>query len=265
MYSKRMFSLIGLLFVSLVAMDAFAQAQPRQHPAFGKRNIVTPKNTLEINAGPLGNYGGGGVNFTIFNVEGIDIDPIIGLNVGGAYGVHNDLSLGAMVLPITISPDFNYNNPSVFGRYRFLHGNFEMAGEVSFILPVNEGTDFTLRAGIPVRNRSDSLRIDAGLFVQTDFDNFGLSIPLSLFFNVTPDIFAGVITGFNVSSFDPFTANIPIGIGAGYTLQGANGPTGDISVSVGIPGLLLDDSDLTDTFSADIISINVGGTFFVYL
>ncbi len=265
--SKSIVSILAVLTITAISASAFAQL--RANPVFGQRNLTNAKNTVEVIAGPLGNYGGGGITLQD-TITGIDLTNgeiekgiAIGFNLGAAYGVNNDLSIGAMVAPLSISPDFSYNNPTLFGKYRFLHGSFEAAGALGLTIPVAEGSDFGMSVGVPLRNRG-TLRIDVAPTVNLIFADelvANVSVPIQAFYNVQPDLFVGLVTGANFTD-DFGTIGVPVGLGAGYTLQAPEGPMLDINATFVFPGLVIaDESD----FVTDFWTATIGASYHLYL
>ncbi len=264
--SKSLVSVLAVFTITALSASAFAQL--RSNPTFGQRNLTNAKNTVEIMAGPLSNYGDGGITLQE-TITGVDLTTgevengvAVGLNLGAAYGVNNDLSIGAIVAPLALSPEFAYGNPTLFGKYRFLHGSFEMAGALGITIPV-EG-DFAMSVGVPMRNRG-MLRFDVTPTVNLIFGEeliTSVGAPINAFYNVAPDIFVGLVTG--VMFTNEFkNIGIPLGLGAGYTLQAPEGPMLDITATFKVPGLVI--ADETSFVFDSGWSVGLGASYHLYL
>ncbi len=257
--SKSILSTLALLLITALSGTAFAQL--KANPVYGQRNLTNAKNSVEIIAGPLGNYGGGGLVVT----DGAEIG--LGLNLGAAYGVNNDLSIGAMAAPLTITPDFSYNNPTLFGKYRFLHGSFEAAGALGLVIPVQSGSDFGMAISVPMRNRG-TLRLDVIPTLNLAFADSvatSVAVPIHAFYNIQQDLFVGLVTGLNfVNDFN--TISVPLGIGAGYTLQAPEGPMLDLTATFTVPGFVSQPDPIGSSFVVDSgWAIGLGGSYHLYL
>ncbi|MBW1880341.1 MAG: hypothetical protein JRJ84_18425 [Deltaproteobacteria bacterium] len=75
-------------------------------------------------------------------------ETAVGLALGGGYGITDDLEVGASVIPLTLSPDVTYGDPSIYGIYRFLADTAEIGGSLALTVPIDG--DFTATPGLPV-------------------------------------------------------------------------------------------------------------------
>jgi hypothetical protein len=114
---------------------------------------------------------------------------------------------------------------------------FAIGLESRFVVPVADGTDFSIAPGVPIMIRIPTIaRIDTGVFVPiafTDQTQYTISIPVALWIQVK-DLFFGPMTGIrynrimttSVSATGVATngttsqTDIPAGLGVGYTLAG---------------------------------------------
>ena len=198
-------------------------------------------------------------------IDGVG-DLNVNLNVGAGFGISDDLEVGATVLPLAISPDFDYGNPSLYARFRFLPGDLEVGAEARVVLPVQEGSDFAVGVGLPVRFHADAIRIDTGAFVNLTFASdvvVGLGVPLELRFSLDENLYFGGRTGFNIATFDAAGDSIfvPLGALAGYTVAQGSHPLVDIEAGFTFP--LFVNSFGGDAISTDFWVLNVGGRFYV--
>lgn len=261
---KSIISILAVLTVTVLSTSAFAQL--RQNPVFGQRNLTNAKNTLEVIAGPLSNYGAGGITVNHVNgteIAGVKVDGVtsIGLNAGAAFGVNNDLSIGG-ILPLALSPDAALGNPELFGRYRFLHGSTEAAAQLSFAIPAKSGSSFNMNIAVPVRMRGE-FRLDLTPTLGLNFSDpiaMSVALPVGLYYNFAPNVFAGLQTGVNLTN-EFNTIGIPLGLGAGYTLQAAEGPMLDATVSFTLPAFFDKDAGI----GTDVWQLGLGVNYHLYL
>ena len=282
--AKTTTQILAALLVLTVGSSAFAQEapkmQPKQHPSFTKRNLPTPTGVVEVIAGPSSTYNigtsnlfgiqnGAGLNFTRSSF-GDSSNTAVSLSAGAAYGVNNDLSVGAMVLPLQIDPDFEYGNPSLFSHYRILRGLFEGVGRVAVTIPVLENANLGIQAGGLFRKRDAGFRIDFGLLLDIELADetvLSLNAPVAAYFQATPEIFAGLKTGVNVFALTEDGAgdriNIPLALEGGYTLSNAAGPMADLSLNIGFPAFYNSGSGDITTF--DLLQVGIGASYYLTL
>jgi len=237
---KRMTRLsIALAALATVSAASSAQAQQvapaQQLPlSFARRPLTLTRNTLRVDA-----------EFVISHTEVTFLGTTssstgVGLSAGAGFGITEDLEVGATVLPLTLSPDFQYNRPSVYGTYRFLRGDVEVGARLALSLPING--DFGINVGVPVLlHLGDTMRLDTGVFLQlTTSDPLGksLNIPLAFTANINPNLFIGARTGLLFPDFDGLM--MPLGAYVGYTIAGGDGstPLADITGAFDFPFFL---------------------------
>lgn len=184
------------------------------------------------------------LRYPSFEFDGLDVretsDIAFSLNAGAGIGITDDIEAGIMLLPLQLTPDFEYRDIVLYGQYQFLRGNIEMGARLELNIPTQ--SHFGLSLGLPVLIRAtDNVRIDTGLQFALFFPDgarAGLysfywhpmptrsttGIPLIVNFNLTDEVFLGLRTGLGVSDFGNFGDSIflPLGIQGGYSL-----PVGD--------------------------------------
>jgi|GEM_PF-966793 len=130
--------------------------------------------------------------------------------------------------PIVTEPgQDDFTNPELRVRNTLLDLKvLELGLETRVILPTATGSDLAVTPALPVRVHVPGLlRVDTGVFVPVVFDSvtsFAVDIPAQAFFQVH-DAFVGPLTGIRFvrpGGDAPSYTEIPLGIGAGYTLGG---------------------------------------------
>ena len=215
--------------------------------------------------------------FSFSFLGGISKKVGVSMDLGAAFAINDDLEVGISsyrlgssppnfaegFLPIVFSPDGDFGDIPIYGRYRFLNeDNFEMAADL--VLRIPTGTDFGMTIGAPFRYKGlENLAIDTGAefsFQVTDPDaTFSLLIPVKLTFNITDEVFIHGATGIGFGRLLPFSgADVgvfaPLSFGGGYTLMIKDKIMMDINGEFGFRPLF-------QTGSGD--NVDLGNTWFV--
>lgn len=201
---------------------------------YATRGITLGKGTLRIDVGPyerslnnsgtiLGtfSYGAYGARVQRWDFPVIDDQTHAVLGIGAAYGILDELEVGALLAPVIMAPDGDFGDMAVYGRYAFLRTEaFELGAQLALSLPT--GTeDFGIGVGLPFSVRLvERLRIEGGVefeaLVGPGDDWLSLDIPLAVSYNVLDPLFVGAQTGILIPDFDGVIW--PIGPFVGYTL-----------------------------------------------
>ena len=272
LFSRSLLS--ALLFVSSVTVASSASAQTVTTPppaaaapaaAAGEdararfatvvaaRSITNPKMLL----GPF---------------AGLDINSVagtigVGLRAGASFAVMDELLVDATILPVTLSPAANYNDPTVGATYRLMNGDLEAGLRAELSLPFS-GT-FAMRAGGILRYHLDpTTRLDAGalLTVATTPGRVGIQIPVSALHNFTDEIHVGARTGFNIGDFGAAstTMAIPLGVFGAYTIKAdTGGPLLDVGPSFDFPLFLTPGG--ASTVNGNFFTIGLNAAFYIGL
>lgn len=229
---------LSVAFAALATLSAASGAQAQEVPApqrlppsFSRRPLTLTRGTLRLDAE---------LAIAHFETSFLGVTASsnsVGLGLGAGFGITEDLEVGATVLPLTLSPDFKYNAPSVYGTYRFLRGDVEVGARLALTLPIDR--DFGVSVGVPVLlHIGETARLDTGAFVDLTFsDPLGkqLRIPVAFTASINPNLFVGARTGFVFPNFDSF--GMPLGVYLGYTLATGDGaaPLADITAAFDFP------------------------------
>jgi hypothetical protein len=257
---------VGAVAGAALLLGAPARADERLPLPLARRPLTLTRSTLRVDGA-----------FNINRVSVTVTSPLLGsvtasstavsLNAGAGFGITDDLEAGATVLPLQLSPDFAFGNPTAYGRFRFLRGSFELGGELSVVLPV-QGS-FGLTVGLPMLIHVGEVgRIDTGVALGLVFsDPLGknLLVPIGYAHNVTPNVFLGARTGLGVPNFKFDALTIPLGVFGGYTLaSGAgNSPALDAFLGFDFPGFLTPGG--ASAVNTNVFTIGLGLRYFLAL
>ncbi|MBW2258544.1 MAG: hypothetical protein JRI25_28690 [Deltaproteobacteria bacterium] len=192
-------------------------------------------------------------------------ETAVGLALGGGYGIMDDLEVGASVIPLTLSPDVTYGDPTIYGIYRFLADTAEIGGSLALTVPIDG--DFVATPGLPVLlHLGDTMRLDTGVFLPFQFaDRFiaSLNLPATFSYNVTPNLFVGGASGILIPDFNFDFLTLPLSVHGGYTLEGqGGGPLADFALSFGFPALLMPASG-GDVLITELWVLSIGGSVYI--
>lgn len=194
-----------------------------------------------------------------------------GLNLGAAFGVTNELEVGATVVPLQLTESFAYRNPSLYARYQFFRNAGMQAGvELSATIPVQDGSKFGLQLGVPYWYAfSDMFQLRTGAFYAltlTDPVSHGVTVPLVFNLNFTDNVHGALRTGVNL----PFqntgdTLSIPLGVEGGFALAGDNNrPLLDLVASFSFPLFLVPGSS-GDVVNTSLWQLGLAGRFYLFM
>jgi len=136
-----------------------------------------------------------------------------------AYGATDDVEVGGLLLPLRLDPDPTVDDLELYGRFRFLSREFEMAAQVTVQLPAE--TEFGLGLGLPMlAHATDHMRIDTGFEFEMLFWDpdtvVSLDVPLAFTWDVARYGFLGLRTGLYV--WDMEALLIPAGMHGGVVV-----------------------------------------------
>ncbi len=206
----------------------------------------------------------------VFNPLGefdVDIEDVtfVNLTLAGAFGVTDDFQVEAIVAPLKLSPVFNYGQseqlgPSVGGTYRLTHGAAQLGFEVdTTIISLPGLSGAVVRPGFPTRIHGGRVRFDFGVFLPitaSHTTSVGLDLPFALAFDLAEPLHLAFASGLTFAPADnPFQANVPFLVSAGYAIKGKDGPILDIDPFFRLPSVAEGDHYQ--------VGIEVGGFFYL--
>lgn len=206
----------------------------------------------------------GMLSFT--RISGID-DTFIRLDARAAWSPIKNLEVGALAVPLALSPDVEYGNPRLYARYRVLEGAFEIAPELGF--EFNKSNVLTV--GVPMRAKlNPAAYIEFAPFLVVDFPGsddpdgtetqVGFALPVEIAISVMRQLYISFHTGLNLPDFDFDLASIPLMLEVGYSLpSGADTAWIDIYLGFGFPGFL--NLGPGDALNTDIWTAGLGARF----
>jgi|GEM_PF-1135513 len=265
---------LGALVLSPSGVRAQAPAADLPLP-YAQRPLTLPKMNLRVDVNlAVATASWGGISATS-----------MGLGTGVGFGITDDIEVGGIVLPLVfeIEPgnDVLFGDPTIYGSFRLLSGNFELGAYVRLSVPVNTDV-LEINGGVPMLIRlSDSTRLDTGIFfpvsVFTGSDILGVSpdptvalhLPLAFTVNIMDPLFVGLATGFQIGDLANAgdTISVPLGFNVGYSI-GSERPIADLRLELLFPHFLNTSSNVdwdspfagiwSITFRANVY-IDVGG------
>jgi hypothetical protein len=256
-------TLSGLMIAAALpalAQDGQTGGAARYPTRYADRPLNLPATTLRANLDlsientSLGALGGGS-------------QLGVGLLGGAAFGVTDQIEVGATFLPLALSPNAKYGDIPLYGQFGITK---DLALRLTLNLPA--ATEFGLTVGGTYAIRADALRVDVGAaFAIRAFDPFvyGLQIPVIASYNVMPNLYLSLETGLNTTKFD--LIGIPLVVGGYYTIEKGGQPMLDLGASFGWRGLqgaggFLNFGDAAgDTVDASNFTLLVGGKFYLFL
>ncbi|HEU4533728.1 MAG TPA: hypothetical protein VFS00_06405 [Polyangiaceae bacterium] len=241
----------------------------RAAPPWVERHLVLPRHDFAFDVG-LGVGHHDYYDNDIFN----DNVTGVGFNLEGAVGITEHLELGfrtglrfadegrgtAADLYGRLWDTDSYNlgndtlaNPEARLRYGFLRGDVvELGLEARFYLPITDGSEFGVAPGLPVTfHFGDVARLDTGVLVPiifTDDVTTIVSFPARLWFQATPRLWLGPISGVRIVNYPGGGSDtqVPLGFGLGYQISSAV----DLKTQFLFPDV--DRSGPTDRFGAGL-------------
>lgn len=222
---------------------------------YAQRNIVLSTGVLR----PEGAFS--------FMKPGAGADLHIRLDAGADWSPIKNLQVGALAVPLSLSPDVDYGDPRLYARYQVTHGGFQLAPEIGFVF--NKAN--ILSIGAPMRIKiNPAARIDVSPMFLIDLPGsddadgtetrFGLSIPLELAISLTRSLYIAVQTGFELADFDA-DGIIPLGVQVGYSLP-SEADTAWIDLFAGFKfNAFIPLAENLDAPYADFWTISVGARF----
>lgn len=169
--------------------------------------------------------------------------PLGAFNAGSGYGVDDNTEVGIMLVIASFSsePDAGFRSPRIFGKYRLLSGDFELAARLDIELPLGEG--WLGQAHLPMLARiADVIRIDAAPGVELTTNpgvQFVVKLPLQLGFQIIDALRLSVGGQLQLERFGNERLLGNLSASATYAVGGASGAFGDISLEVTTPNLAL--------------------------
>lgn len=210
----RPFAALAALTTMTVAPLAHAEDEGDETESivFAQRDIVLAPGLIR----PEGMF--------VFAQPGPGLDLHISLDAGAAWAPIKHLEVGALAVPLAISPEAEFGDPRLYARYQVTKGAFQLAPELGFVF--NKAN--ILSIGAPMRFKvSPAAFIELRPTILIDLPGsddpdgtetaFGLSVPLDIAFSLTRNLYLTVMTGFELPDFDG-DGFIPLGLQVGYSL-----------------------------------------------
>lgn len=236
------------------------------------RQLVVNRGTLRIDAGQpdfalgtagfVNNESPQGLTFR----RPKDSDVITTLSLGATYGLFNDLEVGGVFLPMELSPDGDFGDIQLFGRYQLVSFGGAMLG-VQAGIQIPTDSDFGFDAGVPLRVSLGSLQLDTGAELEFVFaennDIINANFPVAITGSFIGPLVIGVESGLYFIDFDADLLTIPAGVFTGFTIPGKTGPFIDLKAQLLWEAFIT--PGLDDKFGEDSWALNFSASIFIDL
>jgi hypothetical protein len=262
-FTERTMPIAYFLVVALGILAFKAEPAEAQHSPTNQafQPITLPKGVVSLDLAPP-DYGymehgeineGRGLRVSKWEKA----DPAVGLGLGASYGISNDIEAGALLFPFIFSPESDFGDMELFGRYAFTHGNAQLAGQITLQIPTHN--DFGLGFGIPARFFvSRGFMIDTGVELEIVFpehsedERVNLDLPLAFNFGVGSTGYLGFRSGILVYHMDD--AAINLGFQGGFNVD----PAVSLTASFNWPRFIW--TGAGDAINPDTFEIVLGAT-----
>ena len=265
------------------------RGDPRMPQRIARRPITQPHDTLRVSLFASG--------------AGVDTpfgeDFVLAFQLGGAYGVTDDLEVGvgaesAGIAALSAGPGarsawrptgegllsflvldegLDFGDIPVYARYRFFRNRLvEIGGEAGVLVPTF--SDFAIRLGVPVRlHLGDVFALDTGLYTSMTFgddparggdDDFWGALFVPLRAVVSPADWFGfaLTTGLHAGPFDGEFFAIPLGVELTASFVMGNESLLDFVAGFEWPALLRPTTDDADVVEVGTWVLSAGARFY---
>jgi hypothetical protein len=239
--------------------------------------------------------------FERFAFGGIEAENAIALALSARFGITDDLDAYAIVAPLEFGPigaagekvQARYVDPKFGATYRFMRGKFELGATLGITIVNDVAASVSVpvaldKAGVILEpgavgklHINKQMSLEAAAYVPIQIGSTvgaGLRVPIKFAYDIMEPLHVGAQTGVGLVSFAPPGARaldglyIPLGIFAGYAIQGKEGPVLDIDPFFTWPALLTPGVETGGTcrncasqVNAGYISVGVSIGGFLYL
>jgi hypothetical protein len=226
----------ALLGLGALTAAGLTSSRTMAAPPWVDRHLTLPAGTWAFDLG-LG----------VAHVPGPPDTAAVGINLEAAVGLTDRIELGLRtglrfgdagdrgIEPDTYGRLFDREyvagrddvvaNPEVRVRGALLRGPVvDLALEGRLFVPI-EGNQAAVEVGVPLAlHLGDSVRLDTGIYVPMLLDYtppFGLILPVDLWVQLSPRLWLGPMTGFDVVRYadDRTVTDVSIGFGGGYQIR----------------------------------------------
>ncbi len=254
---KTWFVVLGVLFVAL-PVSAQRPAEP-----YTARSLTMQEQVLRIDVGRpdrallqwrglnagLNRNGGG---FHVLKLRGQD--PYFDFAAGAAYSLTDAFEFGGVVFPLRFAGPGRrafYGDPSIYARFRFISGDFEMAAQATVVIPADTYVQFA--GGLPMKlHLGERAHLNFGVLMNVGVDTRGrddrtdflVTVPVEFAFNVSRQFFFGFASGFTFYDNDLDLDNdsafrVPSTGFVGYTASVGRNAAIDFALDFGFPAMVV--------------------------
>ncbi len=191
---------------------------------YSQRHLTTARNAIQILSGPLAQQTFGqlyqqdrvspGVTF-----EQGEGQTHWGYRAGVAFGLYEDIEVGALFLPFELTPKFKTNDILVFFSYQYRSEFVDTALRFSLLAP--EDRILPVNPGISVLLHDAKRRLELGALLPIELNRgqtrAGLNLPLRASYQWSPHFFTTLESGYAWRDFQTLSHQSPLGFGLGTT------------------------------------------------
>lgn len=253
--------------VAAVLLTASARAEPVQPVPYAERPLTLPRLTLSPVAG---------VSYAHIGL-GNTLKHQVDLGLGASFGILDDLTVDAQLVPLRVYPEAAYGNAQLGATYRFLRGVAEVGASASLLFPAPDAlAAWLLTLSAPLRvHLGRWARFDGGVGFLFNFvpgrQVVGLSLPMAIAVPATPWGFVSIAGGVTIVSLDNASATtaVPVSLTFGGIVPGARGPLVDIAASLAFPEFLYlsgkSGGGARLGFAPGYFTVGLSARFYIYL
>jgi hypothetical protein len=195
--------------------------------SFAEQPLTLPALTLGFDAG----FDAGEARETIVLLH--RVETLSALSLGARLGITNALEAFATVLPLSISPETQYEAPEIGATFRILSGDIELGATAGLLIPVRSGP-FTGDLRVPLLIRIGQARVDTGVAFAVSKQSSAF-VPLDFSVNITERFYARLESGLSTGPFSATEVTVPLGLSLHYTFAAFEGPIADLGPSFSFP------------------------------
>lgn len=239
--------------------------------SYVRRSLGAAENSLHILGGPAFRPAFSNLilpepGFSYSQVGPLGIESTA-LGLGAAYGITNDLEVGAIFVPLQLSPEVEIRDAYGWVTLQSRSDVTDVGLRLGVFAPLADDSKAGLELAAPLQlHMGGSASLDIALISLISFGDETIAnfeIPLRLAFNATENVFFGVRSGILLPEFESTALLLQLGAFVGYTVEFQDRPATDITVSATWPSFVTAADDYAQV-AGDVFVIGVGANGFLF-